>query len=112
MIRRPPRSTLFPYTTLFRSRGAGGGRAGPTSGRGQVSDPHCWGIFRERAHSPGRGYDDSEILTLTGKELEAPGSRATLKSPGEALSSPEHAPVGWVVLWDRLSACPGRPPAV
>src|SRR5256886_11587107 len=23
MIRRPPRSTLFPYTTLFRSRGGG-----------------------------------------------------------------------------------------
>src|SRR2546422_8493002 len=23
MIRRPPRSTLFPYTTLFRSSGAG-----------------------------------------------------------------------------------------
>src|SRR2546422_7112988 len=23
MIRRPPRSTLFPYTTLFRSLGAG-----------------------------------------------------------------------------------------
>src|SRR2546430_4271070 len=27
MIRRPPRSTLFPYTTLFRSRQAGGGNA-------------------------------------------------------------------------------------
>src|SRR2546422_6267333 len=26
MIRRPPRSTLFPYTTLFRSGGGGGGR--------------------------------------------------------------------------------------
>src|SRR3989442_3370432 len=26
MIRRPPRSTLFPYTTLFRSRGADAGR--------------------------------------------------------------------------------------
>src|SRR5256885_4054256 len=26
MIRRPPRSTLFPYTTLFRSRVGGGGR--------------------------------------------------------------------------------------
>src|SRR3712207_7342125 len=25
MIRRPPRSTLFPYTTLFRSWGGGGG---------------------------------------------------------------------------------------
>src|SRR3712207_7125036 len=24
MIRRPPRSTLFPYTTLFRSRSAAG----------------------------------------------------------------------------------------
>src|SRR5690349_22940871 len=27
MIRRPPRSTLFPYTTLFRSPGRSGGRA-------------------------------------------------------------------------------------
>src|SRR5207244_13303657 len=26
MIRRPPRSTLFPYTTLFRSRGSGSRR--------------------------------------------------------------------------------------
>src|SRR3712207_6863104 len=26
MIRRPPRSTLFPYTTLFRSRRPGRGR--------------------------------------------------------------------------------------
>src|SRR5256885_10578319 len=31
MIRRPPRSTLFPYTTLFRSPGAG-------ATRGLVSD--------------------------------------------------------------------------
>src|SRR3989442_3452100 len=30
MIRRPPRSTLFPYTTLFRS--AGGQRAQPMLG--------------------------------------------------------------------------------
>src|SRR3712207_9367033 len=27
MIRRPPRSTLFPYTTLFRSLGPGPGKA-------------------------------------------------------------------------------------
>src|SRR5438034_2386513 len=33
MIRRPPRSTLFPYTTLFRSGGDGrGGRAGRSGG--------------------------------------------------------------------------------
>src|SRR5260221_10093254 len=34
MIRRPPRSTLFPYTTLFRSPESGAaGRAGSTGGR-------------------------------------------------------------------------------
>src|SRR2546426_7667764 len=45
MIRRPPRSTLFPYTTLFRSRsahptGAGRGRApdGLRAGRGEPLD--------------------------------------------------------------------------
>src|SRR3712207_9469858 len=37
MIRRPPRSTLFPYTTLFRSRGPsaavpGDGRPGRGAG--------------------------------------------------------------------------------
>src|SRR5256885_16931381 len=36
MIRRPPRSTLFPYTTLFRSQGGpgavfGGGQMGATA---------------------------------------------------------------------------------
>src|SRR3712207_7756250 len=40
MIRRPPRSTLFPYTTLFRSLGlllAGGADAGraEAAGRGR-----------------------------------------------------------------------------
>src|SRR5712664_2689415 len=33
MIRRPPRSTLFPYTTLFRSRGAAGGGGAGGGGR-------------------------------------------------------------------------------
>src|SRR2546430_8192131 len=33
MIRRPPRSTLFPYTTLFRSRGGPAGVPGRAAGR-------------------------------------------------------------------------------
>src|SRR3712207_9546510 len=37
MMRRPPRSTLFPYTTLFRSRRAGTGRAD----RAPVALPHA-----------------------------------------------------------------------
>src|SRR5258708_23509847 len=31
MIRRPPRSTLFPYTTLFRSRSENGKKPAPRS---------------------------------------------------------------------------------
>src|SRR3712207_7607033 len=47
MIRRPPRSTLFPYTTLFRSRDEGdGGAAEPATGHA--------GTDRARAH---RGLD-------------------------------------------------------
>src|SRR6266571_7807524 len=44
MIRRPPRSTLFPYTTLFRSPDAHGGPAGEAGGRphpaGRRSEEH------------------------------------------------------------------------
>src|SRR2546430_5866728 len=42
MIRRPPRSTLFPYTTLFRSNeGAGGpvGGAAPVHGNQASEGP-------------------------------------------------------------------------
>src|SRR3712207_8593980 len=35
MIRRPPRSTLFPYTTLFRSQQPFGLPPGPTKGQAQ-----------------------------------------------------------------------------
>src|SRR5690349_22057629 len=35
MIRRPPRSTLFPYTTLFRSAEDGSMRSAPESSRDQ-----------------------------------------------------------------------------
>src|SRR2546430_5669109 len=36
MIRRPPRSTLFPYTTLFRSRLRAGDRLAPARRAGPV----------------------------------------------------------------------------
>src|SRR3989442_14965997 len=47
MIRRPPRSTLFPYTTLFRSLGPGyvrgGGRRSGTGVRKWEADPDSAG---------------------------------------------------------------------
>src|SRR2546426_9263306 len=39
MIRRPPRSTLFPYTTLFRSAVADGGRRRRRLFRGRATLP-------------------------------------------------------------------------
>src|SRR3712207_8909198 len=55
MIRRPPRSTLFPYTTLFRSRAllrsAGGAAAGGLHGR--PVDPR----HRRRRRLPDRVRD-------------------------------------------------------
>src|SRR5256885_3709316 len=62
MIRRPPRSTLFPYTTLFRSRrlseGAAGivgrsGKRGPGA-RPRASRPSR--PDRDRRRKPRRGF--------------------------------------------------------
>src|SRR5256885_4582498 len=41
MIRRPPRSTLFPYTTLFRSTTAARARSRPSGVLGPVESPPC-----------------------------------------------------------------------
>src|SRR3712207_8302561 len=40
MIRRPPRSTLFPYTTLFRSRKPPAERAGESGAVRRPEDAH------------------------------------------------------------------------
>src|SRR2546425_4629585 len=54
MIRRPPRSTLFPYTTLFRSlRGLGDRHVGDRQGR-----PHPHSRQAAQAHQPGRRPGD------------------------------------------------------
>src|SRR3712207_8571354 len=44
MIRRPPRSTLFPYTTLFRSEGQGEKRQGGEHGNRMTTErrQHCF----------------------------------------------------------------------
>src|SRR5256885_9402266 len=60
MIRRPPRSTLFPYTTLFRSRPARRDRAAvqqlraaPASREGRPALHHA-GARRRAADDPRR----------------------------------------------------------
>src|SRR3712207_7526358 len=53
MIRRPPRSTLFPYTTLFRSVGGRGPVTGVDPALGRRTPPRP-GVLR-RAAGPPRG---------------------------------------------------------
>src|SRR5688572_31616436 len=64
MIRRPPRSTLFPYTTLFRSRPSPTRRSRfpiPSSGSDLPLSLHpCW---RPRRGGPGRRRQRSEVHT-------------------------------------------------
>src|SRR3712207_6978661 len=52
MIRRPPRSTLFPYTTLFRSDLAQAGRCGDAERAGSGA-----GVERRGAPAQAGGQD-------------------------------------------------------
>src|SRR2546429_5229103 len=54
MIRRPPRSTLFPYTTLFRSRRGRGNR--------EVAELHT--SNRRQSRRGGAGGDAVQIRPL------------------------------------------------
>src|SRR2546429_4358357 len=51
MIRRPPRSTLFPYTTLFRSRRAEDCRRSRRRARTWADQPTSARILRSEEHT-------------------------------------------------------------
>ena len=67
MIRRPPRSTLFPYTTLFRSRGSGTpnrfhvhtSSSFPSPRRALTSEP-TWGSWARGGRAGREGRDPGE----------------------------------------------------
>ena len=68
-----------------------------------MSDSYCWGIFRESAHSPGRETDDTEILRLTGKHLEARGFRVLIQSPEEIAGLPAESPRGVFMMCEQVA---------
>src|SRR2546430_5606192 len=88
MIRRPPRSTLFPYTTLFRSwRPPEGGDDGqprlqPALPPGPVPEAHAGHRHRPQApHAPGHRQDHL-LLRLPGPDVPAgPGGPDELHHP-------------------------------
>src|SRR5256885_12548696 len=72
MIRRPPRSTLFPYTTLFRSRHQWAGEArGRAAGAGERA-AHRRGAEEPRAgqgRAHPRGQRDRKSTRLNSSHL-------------------------------------------
>src|SRR5215813_15045079 len=62
MIRRPPRSTLFPYTTLFRSR------AGPPARRGGAG-PCRPGAVARRPRAAGAAGRDRKSTRLNSSHV-------------------------------------------
>src|SRR2546428_12516502 len=74
MIRRPPRSTLFPYTTLFRSKPLGKQVSGAEIGNGVLEGRHlvCQGEIDPRrvgATEQLAAADDGQLVPSRRSEM-------------------------------------------
>src|SRR2546426_11927075 len=107
MIRRPPRSTLFPYTTLFRSESAPGLRGWLRPARHETCDgplrnlePQLEQFAMDARRTPEsicerHGADEVGKLQTDGRTTQA----LALRSPG-----PEGAKAQPMPAYDRLGA--------
>src|SRR2546426_9796472 len=81
MIRRPPRSTLFPYTTLFRSVGIGPAEE-------PFAAPWSQAVAEEEAHVGRRGEErDRRVEVGDVHVLAAPGSLSRIEREDDAESA-------------------------
>src|SRR5207249_12326932 len=69
LLRPPPRSTLFPYTTLFRSQQLGIGRAGGLA-RNRLVVIHADGIVRVQPDHAMVFHEDARHAVAGGRENE------------------------------------------
>src|SRR2546429_7015522 len=85
MIRRPPRSTLFPYTTLFRSLPAKPRMLsrGAEQSYGEPHDPHRASPIRDRKSTrlnSSHGYISYAVFCLK-KKKHSPSANTALHTP-------------------------------
>src|SRR3712207_6969994 len=98
MIRRPPRSTLFPYTTLFRSRRRTAVRpVGPIHGLG----PRPAGLRRGGAGGPaGRGgVRRRGVGDLAGRAGRLRGVRRRRGDRKSTRLNSSQANISYAVFW-------------
>src|SRR3712207_7237991 len=92
MIRRPPRSTLFPYTTLFRSPGE------PRRGRHVADLLRAEGVGRRRRGEDRRAREEGGELS----QLPSPAPRPVTASAKEDRKSTRlnssHANISYAVF--------------
>src|SRR2546430_9235109 len=110
MIRRPPRSTLFPYTTLFRSHADG-------KVDGHVVVPHvhvtviaCFTRILTAAVAGVHGADRDPALVLHDLDLHLVGVALARALHGGFLHLPPTGPCAGTAPHPPLllSPCPGR----
>src|SRR3712207_1097963 len=78
MIRRPPRSTLFPYTTLFRSQVRTMTPKKPNSALRKIARVRLTNGMEVTAYIPGEGHnlqEHSVVLVRGGRVKDLPGVR-------------------------------------
>src|SRR3712207_7747826 len=96
MIRRPPRSTLFPYTTLFRSQG-------PGENAGVVSLGEGWALaFKVESHNHPSAVEPYEgAATGVGgiiRDILAMGARPVALDRKSTRLNSSHANISYAVF--------------
>src|SRR5438874_3125486 len=70
MLRRPPKSTLFPYTTLFRSRARPRGSRRPDLERGRAGRGSQVTTGKARSGGDRRAFRDRKSTRLNSSHVE------------------------------------------
>src|SRR3712207_5696420 len=109
MIRRPPRSTLFPYTTLFRSALPVGGGDPRAARRGRPRPTATSARPRLVRRSPGPGLEAAHGRAIPG-DPRSPRPDGTLLAPAGLTRLAPHEPQRRTAARERHLA--GDPEAV
>src|SRR5688572_31641371 len=94
MLRRPPYSTLFPYTTLFRSHRGAGGHPHAAHGRLRADAPHPrgrGGRTPARPH-PDRRRQDRKSTRLNSSHSQISYAAFCLKKKKKIANADSHKP--------------------